>query len=73
MIIWEANLDEVYDCKVTRIDEYKGRLTVTDLFDKVVLDEEVSLMYGARFGPDIDDVSLWQDRCVEVIDKLIEG
>lgn len=73
MIIWEAKLDEVYDCKVTRIGAYKGRLTVIDLFDKVLLDEEVGLMYDAQFGPDISDVALWEDKCVEVIDKLIEG
>jgi hypothetical protein len=73
MVVWEAKLDEVYDCKVTRIDEYKGRLTVTDLFDKVLLDEEVTLTYGASFGPDISDVALWEDKSVEVIDKLIEG
>lgn len=73
MIVWEAKLDEVYDCKVTRIDEYKGKLTVTDLSNNVLLDEEVGLMYGARFGPDVSDVALWEDKCVEVIDKLIEG
>jgi hypothetical protein len=48
-------------------------LTVTDLFDKVLLDEEVTLTYGASFGPDISDVALWEDKSVEVIDKLIEG
>lgn len=72
MIIWESQLDEIYDCKVTRIDEYKGKLTMTDQFDRVLFDEEVVLMYGARFGPDISDVALWQNRCVEVIDNLIE-
>jgi hypothetical protein len=73
MVVWEAQLDEVYDCKVTRIDEYKGKLTVIDQFDRVLLEEEVGLMYGAMFGPDIADVSHWEDKCVEVIDKFIEG
>ena len=73
MIIWEAQLDEVYDCKVTRIDEHTGKLTVIDQFDRVLIEEEVGLMYGAMFCPDISDVSIWRDKCVEVIDKLIEG
>lgn len=41
MIVWEAKLDEVYECKVTRIDEYKGKLTVTDLFDKSAYTKKV--------------------------------
>ena len=73
MIVWEAKLDEVYDCKVTRIDDYKGNLTVIDMFDRVLLEEEVGLMYGATFGPDVSDVALWENKCVEVIDKLIQG
>lgn len=73
MIIWEETLDEVYECKVTRIDQYNGKLTMLDPFGKTLLEKEVMLMYGAMFGPDISDVALWQDWCIEVIDNLVEG
>lgn len=73
MIIWEEKLDDLYNCKVTRISEYKGKLTMVDPFDRILLDEEVDLMYGAVFGPDISDVALWQDKCIEFIDKQVEG
>lgn len=68
MIIWEAKLDDIYDCKVTRIGEYRGKLTVTDSSNKVLLDEEVGLMYDAQFGPDISDVALWEEKIVNLID-----
>ena len=72
-IIWESKLDEVYDCKVERIDEGCGKLTVIDQFDRVLLSKEVKLSYSAVFGPDVADVAFWENLCVEIIDKLIEG
>lgn len=72
MIIWESKLDDIYDCKVTRISENKGTLTMIDQFDRVLLEREVGLLYGAVFGPDIEDVAYWEDLCVEVVDKLIK-
>jgi hypothetical protein len=30
--------------------------------------EAVTLSYGAVYGPDIDDVAEWQDKCVAVVD-----
>lgn len=71
--IWESKLDEVYDCKVTRLGEYRGKLTVSDLFGRTLFEREVGLLYGAVFGPDIDDVALWEDMCVSFVNKLIEG
>lgn len=73
MIIWEAKLDDIYDCKVTRLSEYKGKLTMINQFDRILLEKEVGLLYGAVFGPDIDDISYWEELCVEVIDKMVEG
>ena len=67
-IIWESKLDEVFDCKVERIDEGRGKLTVIDQFDRVLLDKEVGLSYGAMFGPDVADVALWEDMVIKVID-----
>ncbi len=67
--IWEAQLDDRYDCTVTRINEAHGLLTVTDTTDKkILLSDEVTLAYGARFGPDVDDVAYWQERCVQAVD-----
>lgn len=73
MIIWESKLDEIYDCKVTRISENKGKLTIVDQFNRPLFDREVGLLYGALFGPDIDDVLYWEELCVQFIDKLVEG
>lgn len=68
-IIWEAKLDDQYECKVTRIDGYTGRLTV-DWGKEKILDEVVGLEYGAIFGPDVADVAYWQDKCVKAVDKI---
>ena len=68
-LIWEATLDNIYKCEVTRIDEYKGKLKVTNTENAfVLLEQEVGLSYGARFGPDIDDVALWQDLSCKAVD-----
>jgi hypothetical protein len=67
--IWQATLDDRFDCRVTRINEAHGHLTVTDTtHNKIVLDQEVTLAYGARFGPDVDDVADWEIRCVQAVD-----
>jgi hypothetical protein len=69
-IIWESKLDNVYECKVVRISERKGQLTVVNGETKL-LDQEVGLSYGATFGPDMDDVAYWQDLCVAKIDEAL--
>ncbi len=67
--IWGAQLDNRYDCKVTRINEAHGLLTVVDTTNqKVLLSNEVTLSYGAQFGPDVDDVEDWETRCVHAVD-----
>jgi len=67
--IWQSTLDNRYDCRVTRINDSHGHLTVTDNTDKkVLLEQEVTLSYGARFGPDVDDVADWETRSVEAVD-----
>lgn len=70
MNIWQATLDDQYDCVVTRINEAHGCLTVTDTKEnKVLLSQEVTLSYGAAFGPDVDDVADWEERCVNAVDN----
>jgi hypothetical protein len=50
-------------------NEYRGVLTVRRLADdKEILREEVGLSYGARFGPDVDDVNLWGQMVINTID-----
>lgn len=71
MIIWEEKLDDLYNCKVTRISENRGKLTMVDPFDRILLEQDVGLLYGAIFGPDIEDISYWQDLCISVIDAQI--
>ena len=68
-IVWESELDNKYDCKVIRNTEYLGQLTVIDIeTGNKLLDEQVSLAFGARFGVDISDISYWEAKILEVID-----
>ena len=69
-IVWESKLDTIYNCQVTRTDEYKGILKLTNTEnDWVLVEQEVSLSYGAKFGPDIDDVAQWQEICIQAVDN----
>ena len=70
-VIWENTVDDhTWECKVIRLSSYKGRLTVTHIeTDKVILDTEVGLAYQAMFGPDVDDVSQWEHKCLLAIDS----
>jgi hypothetical protein len=34
--------------------------------------QKVTLMYGALFGPDVDDVAAWQEIATTVVDGLKE-
>lgn len=36
--------------------------------DELLFSEEVGLSYGSLFGPDVDDVSAWQDRAALFVD-----
>jgi hypothetical protein len=37
--------------------------------DTVLLEREVSLAYGAMFGPDVADVAQWQEMAIEAADN----
>lgn len=69
-MVWQSLLDGRYDVRVTRTDHpYRGTLTVQDTeAGETLLTEEVSLSYGAAFGPDVADVEAWADRAVRVVD-----
>ena len=68
--IWKNKVDNKYDVFVeSRGDGYSGDLVIKD-GDKELLRENVSISFGAGFGPDMEDVSIWEDRCVKFIDNL---
>jgi len=68
--IWHAELDGKYRCSVTRINKRGGTLRVEDTESgKMLLEQDVGLLYGAQFGPDVEDVEKWQSICVAVVDR----
>lgn len=68
--IWESFLDKKYHCSVIRLSENKGQLKIVDENNKILLEKEVGLSYGAIFGPDIDDVKTWEEVCISVVDNV---
>lgn len=51
----------------------RSNLAMLRVFDhsnenKLLLDEEVGLAYDAIFGPDVDDVEVWQERVLHFVD-----
>lgn len=68
-LVWETKLDKRYDVFVERSSDYTGVLIIKD-GDKELLREKVGLSYGAKFGPDVDDVNQWKERAIGVVDKV---
>ena len=69
-VIWESRLDKKYSCSVTRINKRGGNLRVVEIgTGRELLNQDVGLMYGAQFGPDVEDVAKWQEICVAVVDR----
>jgi hypothetical protein len=68
--VWTNKVDNKYDVFVeSGEDGYKGVLVI-ELDGKELLREETSISYAARFGPDMEDVNIWSDRCISFIDSL---
>lgn len=68
-LVWQSQLDDRYDCRVTRNSYHEGTLVVEDKQDgRQLLEKKVTLSYGAQFGPDMFDVAAWQDDCIAVVD-----
>lgn len=66
--IWRGILDRgQYTVSVVRIAPYNGLLTVTHE-ERVILQQAVGLMYNAEFGPDMEDVELWQNIGIKAAD-----
>jgi hypothetical protein len=67
-LVWESELDGgTYKALVTRTGAKRGHLVLTR-GSGLVFERDVYLMYGARSGPDIEDVQLWQRLCVSAAD-----
>jgi len=68
--IWESELDGKFSCFVVRINKRGGNLRVVETATgRELLNQDVGLMYGAQFGPDVGDVAKWQDICTAVVDR----
>ena len=70
-LVWHSKLDNRYLIEVQRTSSHKGALRVFDhqKRDKEIFSCNVSLLYGAPFGPDISDVADWQNKIVDFIDN----
>ncbi len=72
-IVWKNILDNKYRVEVERTDSFSGELKIFDGVDekaKVLYREKVTISYNAIFGPDVADVSLWEDKVINFIDSL---
>ena len=71
-LVWMSRLDNRFKIEVLRTGDGSAQLMIWDHEndDKLLLDEEVGLMYGAKFGPDVDDVASWQGKAIELVDNL---
>lgn len=72
-LVWRSRLDGRYLIEVVRDEadpDYRAHLRVFDAQHELAcrLDEAVGLAYGARFGPDVDDVATWQERVLKLVD-----
>jgi hypothetical protein len=69
--VWSATVDHgTYAVTVVRSGERSADLTVTHVAsDEVILTREVGLAYGAFFGPDVSDVTEWQEMSLAAIDE----
>jgi len=68
--IWESELDNKFACSVVRINKRGGNLRVVEsATGRELLNQDVGLMYGAQFGPDVEDVAKWQSICTAVVNR----
>jgi hypothetical protein len=73
--VWDQTVDDGrFRCYVEQDPDnaYRGELIVLLAETGTVIHaESVGIAYGAPFGPDVDDVGAWQDKCITVIDIWI--
>lgn len=70
--VWRTRLDGRYQIEVQRKGDYEGTLFIWDREKgddaPPVYGRAVTLSYQARFGPDVDDVSLWEQIALDFAD-----
>lgn len=73
-VIWDQTLDNgTFRVQVLGTSNGTGHLVVTKEDDGTVLHEEdVALAYGAIFGPDVADVTAWQNITIRAVDEYLE-
>jgi hypothetical protein len=71
MKVWNSTLDNRFLAEVIRVVPYKGTLIIYDGLDKnkVIFEAPVAISYDSMFGPDREDVALWQEVVVDFIDN----
>jgi hypothetical protein len=71
-MVWAAILDKRFKIEVVRTSDNTGQYTIYDSQnnDAVLCDEPTYLAYGARFGPDVDDMAQWQNKACEIVDAI---
>jgi len=71
-VIWENKIDDTYDVFVYSTEEtgnYDGFLVIK-LGKTTLLKEKTEICCGAKFGPDMEDINIWEKRCIDFIDCL---
>ena len=66
--VWNTELDDKYQVHVERIEPYMGELVIMDGV-KEIYRKLIKLSYDVKFGPDIEDVRIWQDEVIRFIDE----
>ncbi|MEE9214656.1 MAG: hypothetical protein V3U54_07655 [Thermodesulfobacteriota bacterium] len=71
-IIWWSKLDNRFLIQVRRLRENEATMCIFDHDndDEMMSCEQVSLAYGAIYGPDVADIATWQERAVEIVDHF---
>jgi len=73
-VVWSVTADNhAWNIQVTRLSERAARFTVTNSeTGEEIVNDAVSLAYGALFGPDVDDVNMWAAMAIEAIDHYYQ-
>lgn len=66
--VWKDVLDKKYPTYVERLEPYKGELVIMD-GDKEIYRKPVGISYDAKFGPDVMDISEWENTVAKFIDE----
>ncbi len=67
-VIWKSKIDKKFDVIVERVAPYEGELVIME-DDKKLTSTSVTISYDAKFGPDLEDVRIWENFCINFIDN----